>query len=83
MQLIWVSWDAFSSKEEDQGKAIEEACKQLKALENELKEKEFSGRDTVGYLDIASIMVASWFGVMQEVMKVELLTEENFPILCQ
>lgn len=28
-------------------------------------------------------MVASWFGVMQEVTKVELLTEENFPILCQ
>lgn len=28
-------------------------------------------------------MVASWFGVMQEVTKVELHTEENFPILCQ
>ncbi|XP_022732160.1 glutathione S-transferase U7-like [Durio zibethinus] len=67
----------------EQEEAVEECCQQLKRLENELKGKSFFGSDTVGYLDIAALVIAFWFEVVREVVGLELVTEERFPILCK
>ncbi|XP_031286381.1 probable glutathione S-transferase [Pistacia vera] len=80
-KLLWTVFEAFTSKENELEKAIDEASLQLKFFENQLKDKSFFGGDTIGYLDIVGIVVAHWFGIMQEVLEVELINEEKFPIL--
>ncbi|KAE8039150.1 hypothetical protein FH972_011588 [Carpinus fangiana] len=65
---------------EERGKALEEYFELLKMLENELKE-DFFGGESLGYLDIAAMVVAFWFVHVQEVVGAEPLTEEKFPIL--
>ncbi|XWS28771.1 hypothetical protein CRYUN_Cryun25bG0099800 [Craigia yunnanensis] len=45
-------------KEREQ--AVEECYQQLKMLDNELKGKSFFGGDTIGYLDIAALVIAFW-----------------------
>ena len=63
--------------------AVEECCQQLKMLENELKGKSFFGGDTIGYLDIAALVIAFWFEAVRDVVGLDLVTEERFPILCK
>ncbi|XWS53069.1 hypothetical protein CRYUN_Cryun11dG0126100 [Craigia yunnanensis] len=52
-------------------------------LENELKGKSSFGGDTIGYLDIATLVIAFWFEAVQDVVGLDLVTEERFPILCK
>ncbi|OMO90544.1 hypothetical protein COLO4_19051 [Corchorus olitorius] len=67
----------------EQEQAVEECCEQLKMLENELKGKAFFGGESIGYLDIAALVIAFWFEVVQEVVGLKLVTEERFPVLCK
>ncbi|XP_024024944.1 probable glutathione S-transferase [Morus notabilis] len=74
-------WKAYWSKDE-QAKAVGELIELLKFLENELDDNFFGG-ETVGLVDIVGSLIAHWLPVLQEVVGVEILTEEKFPKLCR
>ncbi|XP_059306492.1 probable glutathione S-transferase [Lycium ferocissimum] len=69
----------YGSKEE---KDKEELSKLLKILDNEVKDTKFVGGDTVGFVDFVSILVTYWLGVIQEALKVEVFTNDEFPNVC-
>lgn len=68
----------YGGKEEKE-KARDELSKLLKILDNEIKDKKFFGGDTIGFVDFVSILIAYWLGVIQEVLKVEVLTNDEHP----
>ncbi|KAG8362895.1 hypothetical protein BUALT_BualtUnG0026400 [Buddleja alternifolia] len=74
-------WKACWSTGEEQEKNKEEAIEHLTFLESELKGKKFFGGDTIGLVDITANFVAHWFGIIAELMGVELITQEKFPNL--
>ncbi|GLT75875.1 hypothetical protein SLA2020_475690 [Shorea laevis] len=74
------AWKACTA-EEEQEKAMEEACECLKTLEGALKDKKFFGGETVGLVDIVANTIGFWLKVIQEMMGVKLLTAEKFPVL--
>lgn len=81
-KLFHAACRAYTTSKENGGdEVIEEAREHLKSLENELKGKKFFGGDSIGYLDIVAGIIALWFPIIQEVTGVELLNEEEFPIL--
>ncbi|KAJ9172420.1 hypothetical protein P3X46_015661 [Hevea brasiliensis] len=60
----------------------QEVHQNLKLLEKELEGKEFFGGEKIGFLDIVAFVVAHWFQVAsEEVMQVEFISEEKFPVL--
>ncbi|WCJ28378.1 glutathione S-transferase TAU 8 [Euphorbia peplus] len=73
-QMIW-------SKENEREKAIEEACQNLKTLENELKDKKFFGGEKIGAVDIAANFLGFWVGVIQDASGIDLVNKEKFPLL--
>ncbi|CBI30467.3 unnamed protein product, partial [Vitis vinifera] len=76
-------WNACWCEKKDREKAVEEANVCLKTLENELKDKKFFGGESIGFVDIAANFIGFWVGVLGEVVGVELLTIDKFPILCK
>lgn len=64
----------------DQEKVVKEGKEQLKALENELKDKFFGGK-TIGLVDLVGDFLAYWLLIIQEVVGLEVLNEEEFPKL--
>ena len=76
-------WNACWSKDNEQEKAIEEACELLKTLETQLKGNKFFGGETIGLVDIVANFIGNWLGIIQEAVGLELLTEEKFPIICK
>ena len=60
---------------------VREFQEYVKLLEKELrlKGKDFFGGDAIGYVDIAAIIVPFVFGKSQELVGVELLSENKFP----
>ncbi|XP_021715428.1 glutathione S-transferase U7-like [Chenopodium quinoa] len=81
-ELLPSVWRTFLSKEEEKDKTKKEASMLLKTLESQLKDKCFFGGDKLGYLDIVANVVAFWIERVQEVVGIELISQENFPILC-
>ncbi|GKV10073.1 hypothetical protein SLEP1_g21492 [Rubroshorea leprosula] len=73
-KVIW-------AEEKEQGKAMEEAWECLKVLEGALKDKKFFGGETIGLVDIVGNYIAFWVRAFQEVVGIELLTVEKFPVL--
>ncbi|XP_050237196.1 glutathione S-transferase U7-like [Mercurialis annua] len=59
----------------------QELYESLKLLENELKGKEFFGNEEIGYVDIVAFVVAHSFQLMFEVLQLEFITDEKFPVL--
>ncbi|KAH9661659.1 glutathione S-transferase U7 [Citrus sinensis] len=59
----------------------EEILEQMKLLENELNGKDFFGGEAIGLVDIVATVVAFWFPVSHEVLGVEVITQEKFPVL--
>ncbi|XVF46606.1 hypothetical protein PTKIN_Ptkin03bG0041100 [Pterospermum kingtungense] len=68
-----------SGKEQEQ--AIEEITEQLKLLENELKGKEYFSGHNIGFLDIVANFLVFWFGNVQEVLGIDMFSEEKFPVI--
>ncbi|KAK3014279.1 hypothetical protein RJ639_009686 [Escallonia herrerae] len=63
---------ACKTKDEE---AIEEAYGDLKFLETELNDKRFFGGESIGLVDIVADFVGFWLGVIQEVPKDGLISE--------
>ncbi|KAL3839456.1 hypothetical protein ACJIZ3_024047 [Penstemon smallii] len=76
-------WKAFSSPGEEGEKAIEEAAQLLKYLEEEIKGKKFFGGENIGLVDISANFIGYWFGIIQKIVGLELLTKEKYPNLCE
>ncbi|KAL3839472.1 hypothetical protein ACJIZ3_024063 [Penstemon smallii] len=76
-------WEACSKTGEEKEKAIEEAAQLLKFLEEEIKGKKFFGGENIGLVDISANFIGYWFGIIQELVGVELLTKEKYPNLCE
>ncbi|XP_009591433.1 glutathione S-transferase U8 [Nicotiana tabacum] len=73
----------YESNNEIREKARGELHELLKLLENEIiKDKNFFGVNKVGYIEIVSILITYWLGVIQEALKVDILTKEEFPNIC-
>ncbi|EEF41893.1 glutathione s-transferase, putative [Ricinus communis] len=70
---------------EEKDKIIHEVHEHLKLLEHELKHKEheFFGGLELGYLDIVTFFIGHWVQVHQEVMEIDLITEEKYPFFCK
>ena len=62
-------------------KALAEFDELVKLLEKELEGREFFEGDAIGYLDIAVLAVTFWFGRVQEVVGIELVAKDKFPLL--
>lgn len=60
---------------------VEEALENLKHLEEELKGKRFFGGEAIGFVDITVGWLANIASVVEEVVGVELITEQRFPFL--
>ncbi|EEF41885.1 glutathione S-transferase U7 [Ricinus communis] len=71
------------AKEEEKKQIYEELDQQLKVLENELREREFSGGESIGFVDIVAFFILYWFQVRQEVLQLSLISKEKFPVLCK
>ncbi|TVU36855.1 hypothetical protein EJB05_18807, partial [Eragrostis curvula] len=72
----------MSPDEEAWRSVVTEAKQNLSLLEAQLKGKRFFGGDSIGLVDIAASMLAHWLGVIEEVSGVVVLTDEEFPELC-
>ncbi|KAJ9146724.1 hypothetical protein P3X46_028956 [Hevea brasiliensis] len=83
MQILRTAIKIGSAKEEEKEEIIEEVSQLLKLLESELKEREFFGGETIGFLDIVAFMTALWFQVPQEVMQIQFISEEKLTVLCK
>ncbi|KAJ3676600.1 hypothetical protein LUZ60_004012 [Juncus effusus] len=80
MSSFWMScW----TDGEMQKNFISQAKESLKILQNQLEGKKFFGGDSIGFVDIAGCNVAFWFGILQEVAGLNILNEEDFPVLCR
>ncbi|KMT05157.1 hypothetical protein BVRB_7g173050 [Beta vulgaris subsp. vulgaris] len=81
-KLLPSVWRYFLSKDnEERMKTKEEAIMLLRILESQLNMKKFFGGDILGYVDIVANVVAFWIERVQEVVGIELLNKEKFPIL--
>ncbi|CAO1943033.1 unnamed protein product [Urochloa humidicola] len=79
---FWMSF--FSADGESRKGFLTEARQNLALLEAELKGKRFFGGDSIGLVDIAGSSIAHWLGAVEEVTGLTpLLTEEEYPELCQ
>ncbi|KAJ1411232.1 Thioredoxin-like superfamily [Sesbania bispinosa] len=78
MLAIWKA--AWTFDEKDHEKGVKESYEVLQILENELKEKFFGGK-TFGIVDIVGISLAFWLPIIQQVVGLQLLTNEKFPKL--
>ncbi|KAI6675158.1 hypothetical protein NL676_003064 [Syzygium grande] len=76
-------WKSCMSVGPEREKAHEEARELLSTLEGELKGKKFFGGETVGFVDIVAVFVGYWVGAIQEAVGVNVLTEDEFPVLCK
>lgn len=76
----------YGDNYEEKMKAMGELHDLLKHLENELMKDNnnlFGGEITqVGYMEIVSILITNWIGVMQEALEVNILNKEEFPNIC-
>ncbi|XP_055811672.1 glutathione S-transferase U8-like [Solanum dulcamara] len=76
----------YESNNEIKVKAMGELQELLKVLENELMNDNnnlFGGETSkVGYIEIVSILITYWIGVIQEALEVDILNKEEFPNIC-
>lgn len=68
---------------EEQVKAIDEVVELFKLLENQLNGKKFFGGDTIGLVDITANFLALWLIIHQEIMGLQIVTEEKLPVFCK
>ncbi|XP_022865549.1 glutathione transferase GST 23-like [Olea europaea var. sylvestris] len=74
-------WNVFTTQGKEQEEPIAAAVQNLKPIEELLKEKKFFGGETIGYLDIAFGWTANIISILEEIMNLNLVDEEKFPLL--
>ncbi|KAJ9698549.1 hypothetical protein PVL29_007562 [Vitis rotundifolia] len=83
-EKFWAIWPAVKrailSREKEREEAIEETRQHLKTLESGLKERKFVGGESLGFVELAANVIV-WLFAAQEVLGLEILTEEKFPTL--
>ncbi|XP_061989483.1 probable glutathione S-transferase [Rosa rugosa] len=74
-------WMVFRTTGEEHEKAKKEVLEMLRTIEEHagLDKKRFFGGDNIGIVDIAFGQIARWFGVIEEVVGMELLEPHAFP----
>ncbi|XP_012066935.2 glutathione S-transferase U7 [Jatropha curcas] len=82
-KVLTTAFKTITAEGKEKKQLVEEIHQQIMFLENELKEKEFFGGETIGYLDIVAFCILNGFRVTQEVAQVEFISEEKFPVLCK
>ncbi|KAL8504737.1 hypothetical protein ACS0TY_016061 [Phlomoides rotata] len=80
-EVLFPSWFVFWKEGEEGKKVKEEAIKGLKKLEEQIKGKKFFGGDNIGILDVTVDFFAYGIPILEELTKVKLLTEDEFPCL--
>ncbi|KAF2311937.1 hypothetical protein GH714_027473 [Hevea brasiliensis] len=80
-KIFQTALKASAATGEEKEQIMEEIGEQMKLLEKELKENDFLGREGIGYLDIVAFSIFYFFQIRQEVMRIELISEEKFPVL--
>ena len=78
MQFWPAAKKVMMSREREREEAIEETRPHLKTLESGLKERKFVGGESLGFVELAANVIV-WLFVAQEVLGLEILTEEKFP----
>ncbi|KAJ4780265.1 Glutathione S-transferase [Rhynchospora pubera] len=76
-------WMSCWTDGETQKSFIAQAKESLAILQGRLEGKKFFGGDSIGLIDIMACSLALWFGVMQEVVGLNLLNEDDYPELCR
>ncbi|XP_059305496.1 glutathione S-transferase U8-like [Lycium ferocissimum] len=71
----------YVSNNEVKVNAMGELLQLLKLLENELI-KDNNNNFFGGYIEIVSILITYWLGVIQEALEVDILKKEDFPNIC-
>ncbi|CAA2956733.1 glutathione transferase GST 23-like [Olea europaea subsp. europaea] len=74
-------WNVFTTQGKEQEEPIAAAVQNLKLIEELLKEKKFFGGETIGYLDIAFGWTANIISILEEIMNLNFVDEEKFPLL--
>ncbi|CAA7389105.1 unnamed protein product [Spirodela intermedia] len=82
-KCLEILWRACWTRGEEQQKCISEAGERLRTLETALEGKKFFGGDTIGFVDIVVSFLTPWMEVLQEMARIRLLEEENYPRLCR
>ncbi|XP_004309296.1 PREDICTED: glutathione transferase GST 23-like [Fragaria vesca subsp. vesca] len=74
-------WMVFRTTGEEQEKAKKETLELLRTIEEHagLDKKRFFGGDSIGIVDIAFGYIARWYGVIEELVGVQLLEPHAFP----
>lgn len=81
MQCAFSIWTAFRTEAKEQEKAVEASLEALKALDEEVKGKEFFGGERIGLVDIVLGWIPHWLPVLDEVTGLKLLDADAFPSL--
>ncbi|KDP42181.1 hypothetical protein JCGZ_02911 [Jatropha curcas] len=80
-KILQVTLKASAATGEEKEQILEEVDQYLKLLENELNEKDLFGGENIGYLDIVAFSILYFFQIRKEIMRIELISEEKFPVL--
>ncbi|KAI4354586.1 hypothetical protein L6164_003436 [Bauhinia variegata] len=79
LPALWKA--AWTVDEKEREKGVVESYEALQYLENELNDKKFFGGETIGLVDLAANYIAFWLPLLQEVVGLNLLSNEKFPKL--
>ncbi|XP_039171631.1 glutathione transferase GST 23-like [Eucalyptus grandis] len=71
----------FSSKGEEQQKAVLQARESLKTLESGLEGKPFFGGETINFADVATGWIGCWARIVEEITSTSLIDAEKMPSL--
>ncbi|XP_043696299.1 probable glutathione S-transferase [Telopea speciosissima] len=76
-------WKFFITSGEEQAVATKESLELLRTIEEQglIGDKKFFGGETIGYVDLVFGVLAHWFGVMEDIVGVQLIEPHSFPRL--
>lgn len=82
LQLLPSIWNVFTVKgDEEKKEALVPAVQNLEIIEEQLKEKNFFGGESIGYVDLVLGWMAYLLDVFEEVIDLNLFDAAKFPLL--